>query len=241
MILTDIHCHILPGVDDGASNKQETLTMLKKAYRDGVRRMIVTPHYRRGMFEPDQEYVRKMYAAVRKKAAQIGNSGIEVYLGCECHRYSGMADDIEKGILPTLAGSRYVLTEFSSLDSFSKIRAIIYELTSAGYIPVVAHVERYSALTECIDHVQDMIELGAKIQINAASLLGKQGRKVKRFCKKLMKKELVHYIASDAHNLKTRPFLLRECADYVAKKWGKTTARRIFIENPSKIIARDRR
>lgn len=236
MILTDIHCHILPNVDDGASNTRETMAMLKKAYHDGVRCMIVTPHYRQGMFEPDQERVQKLYAGARKKAAQIGNTGIEVYLGCECHRYSGMANDIKKGLHPTLAGSSYVLIEFSTLDSYSKIRSIIYELTSVGYIPVVAHVERYRVLAEHIDHVQDMIELGAKIQINAASLLGKQGRKVKRFCKKLMKKEFVHYIASDSHDMTIRPLLLKECADYVAKKWGKDTARRIFVENPSKII-----
>lgn len=96
MILTDIHCHMLPGIDDGAADAQESMAMLKKAYRDGVRRIIVTPHYRRGMFEPDPRKVLHRYEKVKEKAAQIGANGIELYLGCECHRYSGMAQDLKK-------------------------------------------------------------------------------------------------------------------------------------------------
>lgn len=238
MILTDIHCHILPNVDDGASDARETMAMLKKAYRDGVRRVIVTPHYRRGMFETEQERIQSLYLQVKRRAARIGSDGIELYLGCEYHRYSGMSKDLKRGLRPTLAGSKYVLVEFSGLDSYSKIRAIIYELTNAGYIPVVAHVERYPVLAEHMENVRDMIELGAKVQVNAGALLGKQGRRVKRFCKKLMKEQMVHFIGSDSHDLTVRPLLLRECADYVMKKWGKETARRIFVDNPSKIIGK---
>ena len=146
MILTDIHCHMLPGIDDGAADAQESMAMLKKAYRDGVRRIIVTPHYRRGMFEPDPRKVLHRYEKVKEKAAQIGANGIELYLGCECHRYSGMAQDLRKGILPTLAESRYVLVEFSGIDPYSRIRAVIYELTSAGFVPIIAHVERCLSL-----------------------------------------------------------------------------------------------
>ena len=171
-------------------------------------------------------------------AAQIGANGIELYLGCECHRYSGMAQDLRKGILPTLAESRYVLVEFSGIDPYSRIRAVIYELTSAGFVPIIAHVERCRCMAEHLDNVQDAIDLGARIQVNAASVLGKHGRQLKRYCKKLMKRKMIDYIASDAHDLKVRPLLLRECADYVEKKWGKDTAKRIFVENPSEIIGK---
>lgn len=238
MILTDIHCHMLPGIDDGAADAQESMAMLKKAYRDGVRRIIVTPHYRRGMFEPDPRKVLHRYEKVKEKAAQIGANGIELYLGCECHRYSGMAQDLRKGILPTLAESRYVLVEFSGIDPYSRIRAVIYELTSAGFVPIIAHVERCRCMAEHLDNVQDAIDLGARIQVNAASVLGKHGRQLKRYCKKLMKRKMIDYIASDAHDLKVRPLLLRECADYVEKKWGKDIAKRIFVENPSEIIGK---
>ena len=108
MRLTDIHCHILPGIDDGAANGKMTVSMLRKAYAEGVRRIIVTPHYRRGMFEPPMDKVYKRYLQVRKKASEIGAFGIEVYLGCEYHRHSDMAEVLESGRRPTMAGSRYV-------------------------------------------------------------------------------------------------------------------------------------
>ena len=105
--LTDIHCHILPVIDDGAANGKMTVSMLRKAYAEGVRRIIVTPHYR-GMFEPPMDKVYKRYW-VRKRPAGIGAFGIEVYLGCEYHRHSDMAEVLESGRRPTMAGSRYVL------------------------------------------------------------------------------------------------------------------------------------
>lgn len=238
MRLTDIHCHILPGIDDGAANGKMTVSMLRKAYAEGVRRIIVTPHYRRGMFEPPMDKVYKRYLQVRKKASEIGAFGIEVYLGCEYHRHSDMAEVLESGRRPTMAGSRYVLTEFSSVDPYSRVRGTLYELVTAGYIPIIAHAERYQAFFENMENVADAIALGAMIQINADSLVGESGFKTKQFCKKLMKEDMVQFIASDAHNIKDRPSRLGQCAKYVERKWGRDRALRIFEENPSRIIGR---
>lgn len=85
------------------------------------------------------------------------------------------------------------------------------------------------------EYVAELIDQGAMIQVNADALLGIEGWKIRRFCKKLMKKEEIDFIASDAHDLKERPSRLRECADYVERKWGSRTAKRIFVINPSKI------
>ena len=218
MRLTDIHCHILPGIDDGAANGKMTVSMLRKAYAEGVRRIIVTPHYRRGMFEPPMDKVYKRYLQVRKKASEIGV--------------------LESGRRPTMAGSRYVLTEFSSVDPYSRVRGTLYELVTAGYIPIIAHAERYQAFFENMENVADASALGAMIQINADSLVGESGFKTKQFCKKLMKKDMVQFIASDAHNIKDRPSRLGQCAKYVERKWGRDRALRIFEENPSRIIGR---
>lgn len=236
MILTDIHCHILPGVDDGAKNTKITAEMLRLNYKHGIRRIIVTPHYRRGMFEPPQELVQKQFLRTKKYAAGIGAQGVELYLGCECHRHADMVNMLNEKKLPTMAGSSFVLTEFSSVDPYSRIRTVLYELRAAGYTPIIAHAERYPVMMEYPDNLEDAIALGAMIQINADSLLGHHGYGTKRKCKKMMKRGQVDFIGSDAHDLKKRPSRLAECAAYVEKKWGRETAERIFETNPMQIM-----
>lgn len=236
MILADIHCHLLPGVDDGAQTSKITAEMLKLNYKHGIRRIIVTPHYRRGMFEPSQELIEKQFLRTKKYASEIGTQGMELYLGCEYHRHTGMAKVLKDEKRPTMAGSNYVLTEFSSADTYSRIRTILYELKTAGYIPIIAHIERYPVMMEYPEHIEDAIAMGAMIQINADSLLGHHGWGTKRLCRKMMKKGQIDFIGSDAHDLKKRPSRLAECAAYVEKKWGRETAERIFETNPMQIM-----
>ena len=146
-----------------------------------------------------------------------------------------ISTETEHGRRPALAGGRYVLVEFSSMDNYRKIHNTIYELVTGGFKPIIAHIERYPAIVSHSEYVAELIDQGAMIQVNADALLGIEGWKIRRFCKKLMKKEEIDFIASDAHDLKERPSRLRECADYVERKWGSRTAERIFVINPSKI------
>lgn len=236
MILTDIHCHILPGVDDGAPDMTVTKDMLVKMYDKGVRRIIATPHYRVGMFEPSVRSIQSSYLEVKNYARTIGKYGMMVKLGCEYHRDDNMVGNLQAHRRPTMAGSQYVLVEFSSMDSYLKIRSVVYEVVVGGFIPIIAHIERYPSIVEDPGVVADLIGLGALIQINADSMLGMDGRKCHKFCKYLMKREQVHFIGSDAHDLTERPSRLKECAVYVEKKWGWDTARRIFVKNPEKIL-----
>lgn len=236
MLLTDIHCHILPGVDDGAVDMDMAKDMLNEMYEQGVRRVIATPHYRLGMFEPSIRSIQKSYLEVKEYAKTIGTHGLEVKLGCEYHRADDMVKVLKNRQRPTMAGSNYVLVEFSSMDSYMKIRSKIYELIVSGFNPVIAHVERYPSIVENPSSVTDMIELGALIQVNADSILGIDGRNIKKFCKNLMKKKEIHFIGSDAHDVTERPPRLSACAAYVEKKWGWYTARKIFVKNPEMIL-----
>lgn len=238
MRLTDIHCHLLPKVDDGAKSEEEALKLLEMEYAQGVRRIIVTPHYRIEMFETDQERIEQQYRWLKATAEQL-HDDLEIYLGCEYHANSGILEDLKTHRREALAGSRYVLVEFSGMDSFAKQRKQIRELTGAGYIPVIAHAERYECLRNDIKNIEELIFFGAKIQVNADSVLGEEGRKTKAFCKKLMKQDLVDFIASDAHCMKGRAPNLGRCAEYVEKKMGHEYARRIFVENPSEIFNRE--
>ena len=141
--LFDIHCHIIPGVDDGARTMEMALKMLQMEYEDGVRSIILTPHYRREMFETPKEKIERQFALLKEKSEATIGSDLRLYLGCEFHANMSMVETLSSRERPTMAGSEYVLTEFSQATDFSFARERIYDLVSHGFIPIVAHVEQY--------------------------------------------------------------------------------------------------
>lgn len=237
--MIDIHCHIVPGVDDGARDIKEAMRILQKEYSDGVTAVILTPHYRRGMFETSQEEVEKQYRRLRRMVKQSGLE-MRLYRGCEYHTNRKMVEDLHEGKRPTMAGSRYVLTEFSSMHGYEVLRNQLYELVAGGYIPIVAHAERYPCLVKKPELIEELQALGAQIQLTAGSILGEEGWGMKRFCMKLLKKRMVQYVATDTHDLKDRHPNLQECAEVLEKKFGRRFAEQILIRNPRKIIKEGR-
>ena len=233
--LIDMHCHIIPGVDDGAADMEMAVKLLQMEQRSGVSEVIVTPHYRKGMFETSQSVIDRQYDALCSMLSKSDLS-IRVHQGCEYHTNPEMVEDLRCGKRPTMAESNYVLTEFSSKHGYSVIRNQIYALVSAGYRPIIAHIERYPCMIKEPGPVEELRELGAEIQITSGSVLGKDGWRIKRFCMRLLKEKKVTYIASDAHNLESRAPDLQECAQYLEKKFGSRYVEQIFVRNPRKII-----
>lgn len=232
MNLIDIHCHILPKVDDGPDSVEESLKILKDMKRQGIKHVIVTPHYRPEMFEPSMKRVIYSYRHLRDIAY---NMGVSMSLGCEYYRNEQIIDHMDNRKRPSMAGSRYVLIEFSMNDLFPTVRNYVYELVTHGYQPIVAHVERYFCCQK-MEKIQELKDMGALIQVNAGSVLGEEGWKLKKFCLELMKKDLIDFIASDTHNTSDRKLNLKKCASYVTKKMGKQYAERIFFNNPLNIL-----
>ena len=232
MNLIDIHCHILPKVDDGPDSVEESLKILKDMRRQGIKHIIVTPHYRPEMFEPSMKRVIYSYRHLRDIAY---NMGVSMSLGCEYYRNEQIIDHMDNRKRPSMAGSRYVLIEFSMNDLFPTVRNYVYELVTHGYQPIVAHVERYFCCQK-MEKIQELKDMGALIQVNAGSVLGEEGWKLKKFCLELMKKDLIDFIASDTHNTSDRKLNLKKCASYVTKKMGKQYAERIFFNNPLNIL-----
>ena len=232
MNLIDIHCHILPKVDDGPDSVEESLKILKDMKRQGIKHVIVTPHYRPEMFEPSMKRVIYSYRHLRDIAY---NMGVSMSLGCEYYRNEQIIDHMDNRKRPSMAGSRYVLVEFSMNDLFPTVRNYVYELITHGYQPIIAHVERYFCCQK-MEKIQELKDMGALVQLNAGSVLGEEGWKLKLFCLDLMKKDLVDFIASDTHNTSDRKLNLKKCASYVTKKMGKQYAERIFFNNPLNIL-----
>lgn len=233
--LFDIHCHIIPGVDDGASNMEESIKMLKMEYAEGVRTIIATPHFRVGMFETPPEEIIGQFELLKRTASEE-NCGIELYLGCEFHANMDMMKYLRTGKARTMAGSRFVLTEFSGRDEKGYIRGRLNSLISNGCRPVIAHIERYGCLRKDISFIEELVEMGAYVQVNAGSITGDGGFATRHFCRKLLKEGLIHFVGTDAHGTRRRVPKIKEAYSYIAKTMGNRYADAIFITNPQRMI-----
>lgn len=230
--MIDIHCHLLYGVDDGAKTIEESVAMLEEAKRQGIIGIILTPHYRHGMFDYPTEEIAEHYRMLLPYAKKL-----EMYLalGTEYHVNSQIVEALDKGRCRTLAGSRYVLCEYSRDTEYSYIYQMTQELLLHGYVPVLAHTERYPALADPKD-VEEIRSLGAWITVNADAVLGLEGMGPKKYCRKLLKEELVDAIASDSHGIKSRACHMQKCRERIEKKYGLQEAEKLFEKNPLKII-----
>lgn len=235
--LYDIHSHILPGVDDGAKNMDIAIALIEKEIEAGVETIILTPHFRKEMFEPDMEDIWNAYDELLYETRY---KNINLYLGCEFHANMEMVETLDNDLRPTLADSRYVLTEFAhnSTRAFMKERADA--LLMSGYRPIIAHIERYRATRKDFDLIEDLIEMGCEVQVNADAIIGRDGLGAQRFCKKLMQEDMLHYVGSDTHNLRGRAPHLGECCEYLKKHMGRLYTSRIMRDNPSKIVEKAR-
>jgi Capsular polysaccharide biosynthesis protein len=233
--IIDVHCHIIPNVDDGVETFEECRELLKMEYAQGVRTIIATPHFRRTMFETPLDKILQQYEEVKVIAKEI-ETGIEIILACEYYSDLEMVDNLNAKARPTIGGTAFVLVEFHESVEFTLMRERLYELICNGYEPIVAHIERYKILVENIAYVEELVSLGAKMQLNAESIVGLDGWKIKRFCKKIMKEDYLYVVGSDAHGIRKRPPCMGRCAVYIEKKMGRDYAQKIMIENPQNML-----
>ena len=234
MKFIDMHCHILPGVDDGSSDIRQTWQMLKIAYTDGIRDIIVTPHFHIGKSMVHAGDVRRI---VQHLQDEIDKRGIDLLLhpGNEIYYYSGAMDDLENNKAGTLAGSEWALFEFRTMCLFEEIRDCVNEAVRLGYFPIIAHIERYACLWEHQDNIESLINSGAYIQVNADSFCSGPMRDRKKIFK-WVDDGLVDFVGTDAHDCKDRPPVISNAYKLVAKKCGEEAAEKIFVRNPRELL-----
>ena len=226
----DMHCHILPGVDDGAKDIKETKEMLRIAYEEGIRCIIATPHHhpRRGRENP--KILRRQAKLLREAAHEIDDH-FRIYLGTEIFFGQDIVDKLEAGRVLTMNGRDYVLVEFTPTDTFTYIRQSLQQLQLGGYEVILAHVERYNCTVKEAELADQLCEMGIRLQVNADSIIGESGREVKKFVKYLMDSDLLFCVGTDAHSSRHRAPRMKKAAGYVKKKYGEEYMRRIFFSN----------
>lgn len=235
MKMIDMHCHILPGVDDGARTISMSMEMIRQAYNDGIRAIVFTPHFhmRRGVAEASQ------IIRVFKKTREIAKSKfpkMQFFLGHEIYYTFETIEKLNKRELLSINGSKYVLLEFPEMVMYEHIRDAVSEMYQGGYVPIIAHVERYDEIVKNPNRVKELIKLGAYIQINADTITAGLLDPQRKFAMELLKNNEVHFVGSDAHETKERTPELSHAAKIIQKKFGDERAQKIFWNNPKLVI-----
>lgn len=226
--MIDIHAHILPNVDDGSKSLEETLLMLREEEKSGVSDVICTPHLH-AKYRADSEYLNDVFTTV-KAAAERQCIGVNLHLGREVFISKHYKMNIKK-FSAVMPDGKHVLAEYDC-DHERDIAETVYELVSEGYTPIIAHIERYSYLN--MFDVEEIKGLGARIQVNAESVVASVFSRSGRCAKKLLSSGLVDFVASDVHY--GRKNYLKKAYGVVSTQYGDAYADEIFNENAKKII-----
>ncbi len=230
----DLHCHILPGVDDGASSRSQSIEMLKIAYKNGFGTICATPHFREPRFVNEIEKLQEEVRWLQEEANRL-KLPIKILLGNEIYYGQGILEKLENGKCLPMAGTKYVLVEFHPAVDYRSLQRGLKEIRLGGYRPILAHIERYACMyNDGISYAEELIDMGVVIQVNASSF--KDGFKTARFVKKLLKYELVHLIATDSHSDGTRSPNIESCVSYITKKYGEDYVEELLSHNPKKIL-----
>ena len=238
--MIDIHSHIVFEVDDGPKTIEDSRALLEESYRQGVRTIISTSHRRKGMFETPEAKIEENFKQVQELAKEIADD-LTVLYGAEIYYTSDILDKLEQGKIPRLADSQYALIEFSMITPYKEIHTALSNVLRLGVTPVVAHIERYHCLENDEKKVRDLINMGCYTQINSSSVLkpklfGDTYKFMKKRAHFFLEKDLVHFVASDMHNLNPRPPYMQEAYQIISKKYGKSHAEQLFRKNQELLL-----
>jgi protein-tyrosine phosphatase len=228
--MIDIHCHILPGIDDGARDWATTLEMCRLARQDGVTHIVATPHA-----NYEYQYDRAAHLALldelRARVPELNFS-----LGCDFHlSYDNVEDARQHPERYAIGETRYLLVELSEYSIFN-VAQTLYALQATGLLPIVTHPERNPLIVAKPELLDELAAVRCLFQITANSLTGFWGKRAQQFCMEMLRKRLVHFIASDAHGVKNRTPVLSQARDAAAKIVGAAEAEKLVAANPDAVV-----
>jgi protein-tyrosine phosphatase len=233
--MIDIHCHLLPGLDDGPRSMDETLAMARMAVADGTRGVICTPHWHPMIWPNEREGITQAVADLRARLDRE-KIALEVWAGSELSLDAELEDRLVGGRLGTLNGDTWVLLELPATFLPPAMEDYLWMLRQRGHEVVLAHPERYSYIQEDPARLQAWVEMGVAVQITASSLLGKLGPEVATLCRVLLEHRLVHFLASDGHGARSRRPMLGQAVRAAEEVAGSQSARRLVADHPESVL-----
>ena len=223
---TDIHQHLMYDIDDGPETREAAEEMIAAAARDGITRIVVTPHVEPGLRPFDIELYRRRLDSLQNECAR--RHGVKLLTGAEIFYTEATRRHLNERRVLTLADTEYVLVEFPTAIRFESLIRALDELSSGGYVPVLAHAERYRCLvTRPPRAIELKKRLGVRFQINCSTIMRNKPYFVSRFCKKLLGDGIIDAVATDAHDLTTRPVMMTAAYQLLEKKYGESYSARL--------------
>jgi len=236
MAFTDIHSHLVPGVDDGAHDEEMSRALLRQAAAEGIRTMIVTPHNYPGRSEGSiplvKERFRQLCLLAQEEAPEI-----TLHLGNEVYYRDSIAEDLREERALSLAGTDYVLTEFHPGAPRQAVHAGVRRLTESGYRPVIAHVERIGSLDRDEGALRELIDMGAFLQVNTRTLTGGFFDRRSAWWRRMAAAGHIHFLGSDAHHPQQRPVVMRDAVKALEKHMTPEALARLTEGNTLDLLA----
>jgi protein-tyrosine phosphatase len=230
--MVDIHCHILPGIDDGSHSWEMTAEMCRAAVADGVTHIVATPHanYR-------YQYNRERFTEMLGQLHDAADGKLAFSLGCDFHfSYENIRDALEHPRRYTIGDTQYLLIEFSDFGIPPTVKEEVLALRSRGMVPIITHPERNQWLLKRPEMVPDLIEQGCLVQVTANAVTGAWGSRSRKMVEWLLERNGIHVVASDAHDPVRRPTVLSAARDEIARLAGPEVARTLVSDNPAAIV-----
>ncbi|HYZ86297.1 MAG TPA: CpsB/CapC family capsule biosynthesis tyrosine phosphatase [Bryobacteraceae bacterium] len=228
--LIDIHSHILHAVDDGPKTWEDSIEMLRIAHEAGTTDIVATPH-------ADHRYTYQPERIAESIEALNAAGGPRVHRGCDFHlSFDNLSIALREPSRFSINAGRYLLVEFPDANISRATASIFQELLNVGLVPVITHPERNAMLRNRVADLRTWVEHGALIQITADSLTGDFGKNAHQFSLTLLRENLVHFVASDAHGIRHRRPDLRAALAFIESRFGADVAKRLFHSNPQAVI-----
>ena len=226
--MVDIHCHILPGLDDGAETIEQSVEMAEMAIADGITHVVGTPHAN-GEYRFDPVLIRQRRDELQ---ARVGDR-LKLATGCDFHlNFENIQDLRANPAKYTINQKNYLLVEFADFSIPPGTDETLHQLQLLGISPIITHPERNRLIRTKPEQLRRWLRQGCYVQITAQSLLGGFGESTKKQAEEWLEQDMVHFFASDAHSTGKRPLKLRAAYEAAAEKRGEEVARALFFENP---------
>jgi len=233
--LLDLHCHLLPGIDDGARDLETALAMARMAAADGITAVACTPHIMPGVYNNNGPAIRK---AIEQLQRAVADAGIPIRLltGADVHVAPDLASQLRDGWALTINNSRYFLLEPPHHVLPPRLEDHIFSLQTAGYVPILTHPERLSWLDQHYDLIKRLVYSDVLMQLTAGSLTGRFGRRTRYWAERMLDEGYCHLLATDAHDPVQRAPLLAEARDHAARRLGPEQATHLVLTRPLGIV-----
>ncbi len=231
--LIDMHCHILPGIDDGSPDMETTMRMIEIAESDNIGHIVASPHYRHAENQSFR-HVAEILQNVQDETARRGKR-VKLYSGADVRLTYELLDALRKKEVPTINNSRYFLLELPDIVP-PRVDDFIFEFRVKGFVPIITHPERNYSLLSAPNKAAALRKSGALFQLTAMSITGAFGRQVKKFSLSLLREGQVDFVASDAHGAKRRIPVLSDAFRDVTEILDEKTAQTIFVDNPRSVL-----